>query len=57
MNADTERRLFADAIEAQRKAAPIVPWAKRTENWKRNTEAFFTTYVVTRSLMTLWRGR
>jgi hypothetical protein len=57
MSADTERRLFADAVEAQRKAAPIVPWAKRTENWKRNSEAFLTTYVVTRSLITLWRGR
>ena len=57
MNTDTERRLFADAIEAQRQAQPTVPFAKRTENWKRNSEAFLTAYVVTRGLMTLVRGR
>ena len=57
MNTDTERRQFADAVEQQRKAAPIVPFAQRTENWKRNTEAFLTTYIVTRGIMTLWRGR
>ena len=52
MNTDTERRLFADAIEAQRQAQPKVPF-----DWKRNAEAFLTAYVVTRGLMTLVRGR